>query len=216
MLAAYAPDRSGSVVPALPRRCPFHCAGDPASRVGVHHWRHRRHGPGFPLAVARRRVHGRAFTLYPPAWVPYGRLAIAPSKLDGGRAEGWDETVFALVLAIADGGLWPWSVGPDRDPLSYSGEYAHLDACARLLGLHPDQPLDLRHSIGEVLGLSTVLLASPARPARPPLYLARAQATKRALEGLREPIDWQALLVAGHLAGLWVGRSGSTGGTWSR
>lgn len=121
----------------------------------MHHWRARKHGPGFPLAVARCRVHGRAFTLYPPAWVPYGRLAIAPAKLDGVRSTGWAEAVFALVRAIADGGPWPWSLGADRDPVSYSGEYAHLDACARLLGLHPDQDLEKRHSIGEVLGLPT-------------------------------------------------------------
>lgn len=198
---AYRPSDSGGLAPALPSHCPF-AAADEDCRVGVHHWRIRKHGPGFPLAVARCRVHGRAFTLYPAGWVPYGRLAIVPAKLDGGRAEGWDETVFALALEVAAGGPWRWSVGPDRDPLSYSGEYAHLNACARLLGFHPDQDLEKRHSIGEVLCLPTVLLVSLARPARP-LYLARARAVKRALEGLREPVDWQALLVAGHLAGLW-------------
>jgi hypothetical protein len=176
--------------------------GDAGCLVGVHHWRSRKHGPDFDLAVARCRFHGRAFTLYPPGWVPYGRLAVAPSKLDGGRSTGWDETVFPLALEVASGDPWPWSFGPDRARLSYSGEYAHLDACARLLGLHPDQALDLRHAIGEVLGLPTVLLVSLAQPARP-LYLARARGVRRALEGLPVPVDWQALLVAGHLAGLW-------------
>ena len=102
VLTAYRADPSGRVQPDLPTTCPFHQPGGPPCAVGVHHWRHRVHGPGFPLAVARCRRHGRAFTLYPPAWVPYGRCPIANANLDGARVSGWAGTLFDTPLAVAE------------------------------------------------------------------------------------------------------------------
>jgi len=42
-----------------------------------HHWRERKTGPGHPLQVVVCRTHRRWFTIYPRAYVPYGRAAVA-------------------------------------------------------------------------------------------------------------------------------------------
>lgn len=51
--------------------------------VRIHHWRERKVGPGYPLVVAKCTTHGTAFTLYPPGFVPYGRVAVAPVDAEG-------------------------------------------------------------------------------------------------------------------------------------
>gem|GEM_PF-2435434 len=173
--------------------------------MGVHHWRRRVHGPGFPLAVAYCARHRRAFTIYPPGWVPYGRATVAPAQLDGGRAQGWPQTVFDTALAVANGQRWDWNLreGQDVQRLSYSTEYAHVDRCSRLLGVHADLGLDLRHDIGEVLGVPATVLLGLAGGLERPLYVSCSKAIVDVIKALPSPPDWQAVMVTGHLAGLW-------------
>jgi hypothetical protein len=54
-----------------------------ACRISVHHLRHRKTGPCFPIAVLRCAVHRGAFTVYPLGHRPYGRVGLAPVFPDG-------------------------------------------------------------------------------------------------------------------------------------
>ena len=174
--------------------------------MGIHHWRHRVHGPGFPLAVARCRRHRRAFTLYPPAWVPYGRRPIANAQLDGARAAGWAGTLFDTPLAVAAGEPWAWEIREDNTfvaRLAYTTEYTHIDRCAHLLGLDTDLDPDRRHAIAETLGVPALLLIGLTTGLTRPLYRARSLAIEQVLARLPAPPHWQDLLVAGHIAGCW-------------
>ena len=206
VLTAYRADPSGRVQPDLPTTCPLHQSGEAPCAVGLHHWRHRVHGPGFPLAVARCHRHGRAFTLYPPAWVPYGRCPIANANLDGARVSGWADTLFDTPLAVADGESWAWEIREDNTfvaRLAYTTEYSHIDRAARLLGLDDGLDHDRRHHIAETLRVPALLLLGLTAGLTRPRYRARSQAIHQVLGRLPDPPHWQDLLVAGHLAGLW-------------
>lgn len=163
------------------------------------------HGPGFPLAVVRCSVHGRAFTLYPPAWVPYAWLAVAPARLDGERGEGLNDTLVEFGLETASGAAWLWNLGgdPAAPRLGYTTEYNRIARCSRMVGVHADQSIEQRHDIGEILGVPALDLMDLASGHVRPLYLAQAQAVQAVVKRLSVPLDWQAMLVAGHIAGLW-------------
>jgi hypothetical protein len=79
----YAADAAGMMVASMPSSCSRREAGDPPCSLSVNHRRVRKRGPLFALTVARCGLHRRAFTLYPPGHVPYGRVAIAPVSSDG-------------------------------------------------------------------------------------------------------------------------------------
>src|ERR1700681_2138751 len=83
----YAADAEGVMVASMPSICPRHEAGDAPCCLWVDHHRDRKTGPLFALTVVHCGRHGRAFTLYPPGHVPYGRLAIAPVSSDGALVE---------------------------------------------------------------------------------------------------------------------------------
>ena len=60
----------------LPARCVFAAATETCS-LSIDHYRDRKTGPGFPLAVVGCRRHPICrFTLYPPGHIPYGRQAV--------------------------------------------------------------------------------------------------------------------------------------------
>jgi hypothetical protein len=86
---AYLPANDRFEPVSLPDRClrdePSEATakGTEGCRIVVHDWRSRVTGPGFPLCVVECTTHGRHFTLYPPAYVPYSRVAVAPVGLDG-------------------------------------------------------------------------------------------------------------------------------------
>jgi len=105
--------------PSVPDRCIQGVENETgACHLVVHHWRNRKTGPEFPLLVLQCRTHGVAFTLYPLAHVPYGRVAVAPVDTDGRLlpAEGdssteppsiWEETIFGAAQDAAEGVAWP-------------------------------------------------------------------------------------------------------------
>lgn len=93
----------------LPARCPY--AEDGRScRIGLHFQRERKTGPEWGwVAVARCRMHERAFTVYPPGHVPYGRQALVVIGPDGSEVRPTDGAA-ALAGAAADARddkLWP-------------------------------------------------------------------------------------------------------------
>ena len=137
-------------------------AGD-ACHLVVDHHRPRKTGPCFPLAVLRCTTHGRAFTLYPPGHVPYGRRAIAPVAADGSlvRADDLDEarprgaghevepdeqvvspealafsgTVFDAALDAACGRIWQRDHLPGGTDRWWSTQGRWIERALLLLGL---------------------------------------------------------------------------------
>lgn len=84
-------------------RCP---EADEGQTCATSHngFRERVTGPGFPIQVMKCASHGRAFTVYPPGFLPYGRQRIAPVAAGGdvleadgpvaGIDERWHGTLF--------------------------------------------------------------------------------------------------------------------------
>lgn len=66
VVTPYHADSKGVFVPDLPTCCIHHVPGGEACDLVVDHLRDRKTSPRFPLTVLRCRVHGSAFTLYPP------------------------------------------------------------------------------------------------------------------------------------------------------
>lgn len=116
----YLVDRLGRLRPQRPSRCTAPLAGVECVIVW-HGERVRKCGPAYPLAMARCRTHGIAFTLYPPGWLPFGRrivLAVAPSGLiiddPGPGLDAWSETCFGATVEASQCLVWPASSGGAR------------------------------------------------------------------------------------------------------
>lgn len=63
-------------------RCPLARDGE-RCRIRQHDWRNRKTGPSVALRVLKCMSHHRAFTVYPPGYVPYGRQSWIPVDLCG-------------------------------------------------------------------------------------------------------------------------------------
>lgn len=130
----------------IPTRGPCWSDGSPC-RISVHHARDRRTGQAWGwVAVVRCRRHRKAFTVYPPGHVPYGRVPLVVLAPDGEavRGSGNDaaETFFA---AAADAGqsepvFWPVDSAPTPPGAVRSTQRRHVRAGAALLGLSGDAP----------------------------------------------------------------------------
>lgn len=199
--------------PVVPTSCPYRGTGeDVPCRVGIHHWRDRKEGPGHPLGVAACRAHGRAFTLYPPGWTPYGRAPLAPARADGEPVspmplDRWRATRFAAALdAVADR-LWPRG-GAYAGSGRWATQCRQLAALAGLVGVVGGGGVDHQHAVAQVLGLPTqvVLDAAAAVPAagsrgRTRAVAASILAVVEALPGHRDA--FLPLARVGHAVGLW-------------
>lgn len=169
-------DAGGAPVPCWPSAGP--CAADDARpcRLRREHLRGRRTGPCFALQVASCGVHERAFTLYPPGHVPYGRSAIAPVARDGAplRVEGspsvsaFKETCFRPAVDAAAGRSWPRS-GPVLDGTWWATQARAVVRQVSWLGVAPGVPDDRRAAVAAALDVPLLLLRdeSLAITARP-------------------------------------------------
>lgn len=211
------------MVAAMPSSCSRHEAGDAPCCLWVDHRRARKTGPCFPLTVARCGPHSRAFTLYPPGHVPYGRIAVAPMSPDGALVQdapsgertpgeapvaqpSFADTVFGAAIDAAAG--WAWPRKPPADPAHWRTQRRRLVQGARLVGIAPttaDDEVHPREQMARYLGVPTLLLIEQARrwdEARG--YRARGAAIVAVLaemEASRRLSD--RLMGAGALEGLW-------------
>lgn len=217
VIARYWPDDEGAFTPELPTVGPCRAGDDgPQCRLGVHHWRDRKTGPCFRLAVVRCRAHHRAFTLYPPGHVPYGRRAIAPVSSDDRRvcdedgAPAWSSTMFSAALDAQDGAAWSRDDGSDDytgggSDRWWSTQCRHLARLMRLVGVHPNDPELRRARLSHVLIVPLLLLLEQARLlGRGAGYRARGGAICAVLSTL--PASGRVadqLAAAGWVAGLW-------------
>ena len=79
----YETDKDGTLRAVLPSRCVY-ATGEQTCAIFVDHYRERKSGPSYPVAVVGCREHGgRRYTLYPPGHYPYGRVAVVPYSAGG-------------------------------------------------------------------------------------------------------------------------------------
>lgn len=224
IVTPYAADVEGVMVASMPSSCPRRQAGDAPCCVWEDHRRARKTGPLFALTVARCGPHDRAFTLYPPGHVPYGRIAIAPVSSDGallkdtpsgepaaaGEAPlpqpSFPDTVFGAAIDAAAGQAWPRE--PPARPAHWRTQGRRLVRGAQLVGIAPttaDDEVRHREQMARQLGVPTLVLVEQARrwnEARG--YRKRGAAITAVLaemEASRKLSD--RLMCAGALGGLW-------------
>ena len=167
--ALYEADEEGLRWPVLPRRCAF-AEGPGRCDLFIDHFRPRKTGPRFPVAVVGCRDHpdGR-YTLYPPGHVPYGREALVPCGPSGElRVEAstgeplWEATLFGAAQDAEQGERWP-ADSPWNDARRRRTQGRRLDFAGRLLGVHPGQDEATRERIAARLGVPLVRLLDQAR-----------------------------------------------------
>jgi len=210
VVTPYRPGPGGVLQPDIPTAGP--CAGqssDPC-KLNTDHRRERCTGPCFPLTVMRCRRHKRAFTLYPPGHVPYGRVAIVVVAPDGspirgeGKAEGHAATLFAAAQDAAQGKAW-FREHVGSTARWWGTQLRRITLAAHLLALAPSVPVRQREHVADVLSLDGLLLSEQAqcfRAARG--YQQRGAAVCSVLDAVPQSTFLPERLIAcGTLADLW-------------
>ena len=208
----------------LPARCVFAAATETCS-LSIDHYRDRKTGPGFPVAVVGCRRHpiGR-FTLYPPGHIPYGRQAVVPCSPSGpllqdattGQPE-WPTTLLGAAVDAAAGQRWP-AHSPAHDERRRRTQGCRLAWAGTLLGVHPDLDARTRERIATRLRVPTMRLRDAAG-GWDICWQARGRAILAVLQSL--PLDGNLLdrlLAAGAVTDLWPSpqRWDPARGTWVR
>lgn len=234
VITPYLPGADDRLVPCLPTYGPCGLGDEVACRLVFDHYRPRKTGPCFPLAVLRCMTHGRAFTLYPPGHVPYGRRVIAPVASDGspvtieqagaeqGRQHPDDEgeqaalppaalafcgTVFDAALDAAGGRIWQRDHLPGGSERWWSSQGRWIERALRLLGLAPVQSVPLRHEIAELLVVDTLRLQELSSQLGGPVgYRQRGRAICQVLAALplQSAFLAERLQNCGQRSGLWA------------
>ena len=196
------------LVATLPDVGPCHDHDKRRCDIRVHHFRPRSTGPCFPLTVLQCRTHEHGFTLYPPGYVPYARVAVAPVALDGTAAglgvEAFAGTLLHATLDAAKGVAWDREcAGGSSTWWSTQGRY--VAAAIRLCGVTPDLDAAARQAQAAALWVEMLLLLQGVQSiAEAPGYRSRGRAAVAVLERLAAGrCVLRRVLAAGHLAGLW-------------
>jgi len=202
---------SEKITPCLPEVCPLHESGDPRCRLGIHHYRQRKTGPAFSLAVAICRTHQGGFTLYPGGWTPYSRkplvqltLDCTPAKPDEG-ADTFSGTLFDAALDAARHYFWPKESEADSRTPRFSTQLRHLRWAATLFGIDSPASEALRQQLVELLQIPGQLLYDCTREiAAQAGGEARGKLISTILQAIpKTTVIFQKLAATGHLAGLW-------------
>ena len=167
--AAYEPNGQGVLLPVLPPRCAFAVERE-VCHLFVDHFRVRKTGPCFPLAVVACSGHpGRRYTLYPPGHFPYGREPVAPVSTTGSLfcelktgIPTWAETYFAAAIDAAQGERWSCG-SPFDDPRRRRTQGRRLERSGHLLGVHPALEPDVCERIASRLGVPVMKLQAARR-----------------------------------------------------
>ena len=208
----YEADHDGVLRALLPSRCVF-ATGAQTCSIFVDHYRLRKSGPCYPVAVigCMRHPYGR-YTLYPPGHFPYGRRPLVAYHPTGqlmvdpetGRP-AWKQTLFAAALDAAKGEGWPteqlWY--RSADPRRRQTQGRALQFAGQLMGVHPELSETVRKAIATRLTVATMTLFDGARRwAR--RWKPRGAAILAVLIALPTEISLlDRLLAAGATSGLW-------------
>lgn len=207
-------------------RCVF-ATGSESERctVWIDHYRARKTGPGFPLAVVGCSVHAQGrYTLYPPGYVPYGRDRVVPCspsqpllRDETGRL-AWQMTFFDAAALEATTGVECCEANAANEPWHRRTQRRRLEAAGRLLGIHPEIEDRTRERIAAQLGVALLTLRAAAKQWTTGW---RAQGAAVVAVLLAVTVDARLLdriLAAGALSGLWPAsrRWEVACGTWVR
>ena len=207
--AVYRPDAEGRLRPRTPARCPF-AQGRQACSLRVNHYRARKTGPRYPVAVVGCRIHGGGcFTLYPPGHIPYGRKPLAPTSTSGvlyvdvGTGHPfWGATLFSAPVDASKGVRWhEESLSGDARRRRTQGR---RQAWAGLvLGVDPSLEEPVRERIAERLGVPLLRLREACTLWQTP-WPSRGRAVTAVLDALPATGALpDRILAAGAAAGLW-------------
>ena len=197
MQAAYEVGADGELGASVPGGCPLGEDGSQCS-VSRHDVRQRKSGPEHALVVCRCRAHGVFFTVYPPGYVPYGRVAVIAEDSEGRAIQGepLGTTVFGAALEA--------STGNERRRMQRRTMQRRLSVCAAMLGLWPALSEAVRDQIADALWVPRLAARASARVYGTARLLVERSALLLELLG-RVPLARRraGLLVAGCIAGLW-------------
>ena len=167
----YQADQDGTLRAVLPSRCVY-ATGEQTCQIIVDHYRERKTGPGYPIAVVGCGTHGgRRYSLYPPGHYPYGRVAMAPCSADGallldadGGQPQWQATLFGAAQDAERGQRWPseqcwWQ----RDPRRRRTQGRRLAMAGRLTGVSTALAAWQREPIATRLGVATMTVRTGAQ-----------------------------------------------------
>ena len=167
----YQADQDGTLRAVLPSRCVY-ATGEQTCAIFVDHYRERKSGPCYAIAVVGCRVHGgRRYTLYPPGHYPYGRVAATPCSASGellldaaGRRPQWQATLFAAALDAKQGRRWPseqrwWDQVDERRGRTQGRQ---LEMAGRLTGVAPQLDERAREQIAMRLSVATMTVRDGA------------------------------------------------------
>lgn len=213
IVTPYYPDASATLEPLRPTLCPWMSSKESCS-LSEHHRRERKTGPCFPLVVLVCRVHGHAFTLYPPGHAPYQRWAVLRLGPDGSVVVGegereklweYESTLFEAARWARAGRAGGRESGVDPPELWWSTQGRHLQLAARLVGVSRGQDRRDRDTVAETLAVDALLLHEQARlVVTRPGYRILGQAICRVLGALRGgALRARRLLLCGYLVGHW-------------
>ena len=150
-------------------RCVY-ATGEQTCAMFVDHYRKRKTGPCYPVAVVGCRVHGkRRYTLYPAGHYPYGRGSADSAGGEllweadrGGPA--WQATLFGAAQDAAQGQLWRseqnWWQRWDARRRRTQGR--RLEMAGRLTGVSGGLKEREREQIATRLGVATMTVLSGA------------------------------------------------------
>jgi hypothetical protein len=183
-------------------------AGGDDCHIRVHHHRPRKTGPRFPLCVVECVTHHRIFTLYPPGYVPYGRVAIAPVGSDGvpladdaEEGDAWERTLFRALQDAARGIAWPRRLEPgdgERGLETWRTQGRRIRLAASLLGVLAE-PERAQPAVAATLGIPTLTLRDAAMGFLSPgwrRYTGRGRALQRSHRMLADDRVLERLLAA--------------------
>lgn len=166
--------------------------------------RPRKTGPRHPLTVLRCTAHGKAFTLYPPAFGPYMRAPVARLSPGGAEVAGsdLDGTIFEAAQDAAAGRAWDRGAPGTITDCWWSSQGRLVDGALRLLGLAADQTDHIRDAVAQVLSVGGLLLREQAQVAAAGGYRARGAAVKAILDAqMRTTTRALRLLTCAHVTG---------------
>jgi len=209
VVSPYSIGSEGKAIPDLPKVCP--CRDGQSCEITIHHLRHRKTGPPFPLYVMRCNTHKRSFTLYPPGYYPYSRHTLAPVDPEGNLLSESDDiplfagTLFEAATDAASGIAWPSESEENSLTLRFSTQVRHLQRATILLGLDPAVESRLREETAEILQVPGQLLSDGASQILLPKcgYQGRGKAICNVLEQIPTNTLFERLAEAGAGAGLW-------------
>ena len=148
--------------------------------------------------VCRCRAHRVFFSVYPPGYVPYSRVAVVAEDSEGRtiRGETLDTTIFGAALEARQ--------ETESRRMQRRTIQRRLDVCAAMLGLWPGLSEPVRDHIADALWLPRLAARVSARVySTSRLLRDRGAVVLELLARIPLARCRAGLLVAGQRAGLW-------------